>query len=169
MKLTKGIVELIGALIGDGYIYQKNHKYQRGLVGNPATDKKYLETLKQLILEEWKKNVKIKLRSKAIRIVFDSKEICEFLINDLKMFHGKGKCENVTIPKEIYCNWDLARYSIRGIVDTDGSVFVSKKPRIENYPCIEITTTSKSLIDQLRNLLNERGFRVTFRLEKRIK
>src|SRR3989338_2230444 len=143
MKLTKGIVELIGALIGDGYIYQKNHKYQRGLVGNPATDKKYLETLKQLILEEWKKNVKIKLRSKAIRIVFDS--------------------------KEIYCNWDLARYSIRGIVDTDGSVFVSKKPRIENYPCIEITTTSKSLIDQLRNLLNERGFRVTFRLEKRIK
>ena len=107
MKLTKGIVELIGALIGDGYIYQKNHKYQRGLVGNPATDKKYLETLKQLILEEWKKNVKIKLRSKAIRIVFDSKEICEFLINDLKMFHGKGKCENVTIPKEIYCNWDL--------------------------------------------------------------
>jgi len=169
MKVTQGLAEFIGALIGDGYIYAKNHKYQIGIVGNPQTDKEYFERLKQLILNEWKKEVKIKLRSGGIRIVFNSKEICEFLMNDMKIFHGKGKCQNVTIPEEIYKNWNLAKYAIRGIADTDGSVFVSKKPGIEKYPCIEITTTSKNLISQLRNLLNEHDFRVTVRTEKRIK
>ena len=66
MELTKGTAELIGAIIGDGYIYQKNSKYQIGIVGNPATDKEYLEKLKQLILTEWKKEVNIKLRSGAM-------------------------------------------------------------------------------------------------------
>ncbi len=169
MKITLGIAELIGALIGDGYIYRKNRKYQIGIVGSPLTDKEYLKKLKELISQEWKKAVKIKLRSGALRMVFDSKEICGFLINDMKMFHGKGKCQNIKIPKKIYENWDLARHTIRGIADTDGSVFVSKKPGIEKYPCIEITTTSKNLSNQLRKLLDENGFRVTTRIEKRKK
>ncbi len=167
MKITPGTAELIGAIIGDGYIYRKNRKYQIGIVGNPITDKEYLEKLKELILKEWEKEVKIKLRSGALRIVFDSKEICEFLIKDLNMFHGKGKCQNTTIPQEIYENWDLAKNAIRGIADTDGSVFVSKKPGIEKYPCIEITTTSKNLLNQLKELLISKEFRVTTRIEKR--
>ena len=45
-------------------------------------------------------------------------------------------------------------------MDTDGTVFVSKKPRIEEYPTIEITTTSKVLANQLREILLKKGFRV---------
>jgi len=80
------------ALIVDGYIYRKNRKYQIGIVGSPKTNKEYLEKLKELIFIKWKKTVKIKFRSGALRIVFDSKEIYEYLINDMKMFYGKGKC-----------------------------------------------------------------------------
>lgn len=167
MKITPGIAELVGAIIGDGYIYIKNRKYQIGIVGNPITDKKYFEKLKKLIADEWKKEIRIKLRSGGLRIVFDSKEICEFLTKDLKMFHGKGKCQNILIPKEIYEDGDLAKNTIRGIADTDGSIFVSKKPGIEKYPCIEITTTSKNLLNQLNELLINLGLRVTIRLEKR--
>ena len=167
MEITPRTAELVGAIIGDGYIYRKNRKYQIGIVGNPITDKEYLEKLKKLILNEWKKEVKIKLRSGALRIVFNSKKICEFLIRDLNMFHGKGKCQNITIPQGIYKNWNLAKNAIRGIADTDGSVFVSKKPGIEKYPCIEITTTSKNLLNQLKELLINNGFRVTTRIEKR--
>jgi hypothetical protein len=169
MKITPKIAEIIGALIGDGYIYQNHHKYQIGLVGNPITDKNYFKKLKQLLLEEWKKEVKIKFRSGGIRIVFNSKEICKFLIECLNLAHGKDKCQRVIIPEEIYKNWDLAKYAIRGIIDTDGSVFASKKPGIDKCPCIEITTTSKGLLGQLNKLLTERGFRVNTRLEKRIK
>ncbi|MFH1358452.1 MAG: LAGLIDADG family homing endonuclease, partial [archaeon] len=100
-------------------------------------------------------------------MVFNSKEICEFLINDMKMFHGKGKCQHITIPQEIYKNWNLAKHAIRGIADTDGSIFVSKKPGIEKYPSIEITTTSVNLANQLKEILIKIGFRITLREGKR--
>lgn len=61
---------------------------------------------------------------------------------------------------EIAENWNLAKWTIRGIMDTDGTVFVSKKPGIEKYPTMEITTTSRLLAEQLRKLLLEQGFRV---------
>jgi DNA-binding transcriptional regulator WhiA len=160
MKITEGNAELVGALIGDGYIYRKNRKYQIGFVGSPKTDKEYFEKLKSLIFSEWGKEAKIKLRERGLRMVIDSKEIASFLIDDLGIFHGEGKCEKVTIPEKMIQNWDLARNVLRGIVDTDGSVFVSKKPGIEKYPSIEVTTTSRLLAEQIKNLLEKKEFRV---------
>jgi hypothetical protein len=55
MKISEDTAELIGALIGDGYIYNRNGKYQIGFVGSPLTDVEYYEKLKNLILSEWKK------------------------------------------------------------------------------------------------------------------
>ena len=160
MKITEGVAELVGAIIGDGYIYTNNRKYQIGLVGSPLTDKEYFEKLKSLIFSEWSKEAKIKFREGGLRMVIDSKEIASFLINELGIAHGEGKCEKVTIPEKMISNWVLVRNVLRGIVDTDGSVFVSKKPGIEKYPSIEITTTSKLLAEQIKLLLEQKGFRV---------
>ncbi len=160
MKITKGMAELIGALIGDGYIYRSHRKYQIGFVGSPITDKEYFKKLQYLIFSEWKKKAKIKFRERGIRMVIDSKEIAIFLIEELKIPHGEEKCEKVEIPEEIVANWELAKNTIRGIADTDGSVFVAKKPGIEKYPSIEITTTSKKLAEQIKDILVKRGFRV---------
>lgn len=167
MKVTPGIAELVGVLIGDGYIYRRNRKYQIGIVGSPINDRDYFEKLKELIYREWKKEVNAKFRFRGLRMVFNSKEICNFLINDLNLCHGKGKCFRVTIPKEIYKDWNLAKHTIRGIADTDGSVFVSKKPGIDKYLSIEITTTSQNLALQLKDFLVKHGFRVALRKEKR--
>jgi len=164
MEITQGIAELVGAIIGDGHIYRKKRKYQIGITGNPITDKEYFDKLKKLIFKEWnKKNIRMNVRAGGLRIVFDSKEICGFLINDLKMFHGKGKCNNIIIPQQIFDDWNLAKHSIRGIADTDGTVFVSKKPGVKKYPSIELVTTSKNLANQLKELLSNNGFRVTLR------
>lgn len=160
MKITGGVAELIGALIGDGYIYKNKGKYQIGFVGSPKTDGKYFQYIKELILKEWKKEAKIKFRERGLRIVINSKEICNFLINELSIPHGEGKCEKVFIPEIILNEWNLAKNTIRGIADTDGSVFVAKKPGIEKYPSIEITTDSKVLAEQLKKILMENGFRV---------
>lgn len=160
MKLTEGSAELVGVIIGDGWIYMNNRKYQVGFVGNPKTDREYFEKLRDLIRDEWKKEAKIVVNQRGIRIVLNSKEICMFLTDNLKMFHGEGKCERTTIPEEIYKDWSLARKTIRGIADTDGSVFVAKKPRMGMYPSIEIDTCSSILAEQLKKILTERGFRV---------
>lgn len=160
MKITPGIAELVGALIGDGYIYRRNRKYQIGFVGSPKTDVELFERLKDLILDEWNKEAKIKVRERALRIVINSKEICSFLINELEIAHGEGKCERVKIPDIILKDWNLAKHTIRGIMDTDGTIFVSKKPRVEKYPTMEITTVSKELANQIREILLKQGFRV---------
>ena len=174
MKITKGTAEIIGALIGDGYLYRRNRKYQIGFVGSPKTDIELFERLQELIKKEWKKDAKIKNRAKGLRIVINSKEICNFLINELNIPCGSGKCEAVKIPSQFLSDWNLTKYIIRGIMDTDGTVFVSKKPGVERYPTMEITTTSKVLANQLRDILLKQGFRVgnirasTSKLSRRI-
>lgn len=160
MDLPPGIAEIIGNLIGDGYINRKNSKYQVGFVGSPITDRELFENLQRLLSEGFGKEAKIVLRERGLRMVFNSKEICSFLIDELGMAHGKVKCERVEIPFEILRDWDLAKHTLRGIMDTDGTVFVSKKPGIEKYSTMEITTTSPKLAKQIRGLLATQGFRV---------
>jgi len=50
---------------------------------------------------------------------------------------------------------------VRGLFDTDGTVFVANKPGSPNYPTIELTTTSKPLASQVRMVLQKQGFRTT--------
>ncbi len=160
MVLNQNVAELVGALIGDGYIYRNNRKYQIGFVGHPITDKEYFEHLRVLILKEWNKEAKPVMRERALRMVINSKEIVNFLIEDLLIPYGKIKSKTVIIPEQIKNNWDLAKHTIRGIADTDGSVFAVPKPRVKKYPSIEITTISKILAEQTKAILEERGFRV---------
>ena len=161
MKINKESAELIGALAGDGNIYRKNNKYRMGFTGNKITDKDYFEYLKILIRKEWKKEAKIVSRERGIRIVINSKKICLYLTDELKIPFGLNKSLNITIPKPIKCDWNLAKYFIRGIMDTDGTVFAVRKPRIRKYPSIELTTISKKLIEEVKSILESKGFRVS--------
>ncbi len=158
MRITPGMAEVVGIYIGDGHIYRKGNKFQIGFTGSPITDAELFERLKELIFKEWKKNVNFKIRERGLRMVFRSKEVSDFLIKELRLPYGKGKSEKVIIPKEISNNWNLVKHTIRGIMDTDGTVFVSKKPRVEKYPTMEITTTSFNLANQLRSILLKQGF-----------
>lgn len=160
MVLTPELAEFVGILIGDGYIYTNKNKYIIGFTGSPITDKDYYEYVKELIRKVWKKEVTIKERNKGLRIAFGSKEISDFLINGLGLAHGIDKSENIVIPECITKEWRLVKHSIRGIVDTDGSIFVAKKPGVIKYPSIEITTSSPKLALQLHGILTKNGFRV---------
>ncbi len=160
MEINENWAELIGIIIGDGNIYRKNNKYRIGFVGDIINDKLYFEYIKDLIKKEWKKDARIFIGGRGIRIVINSKEICQLLIEKIGLPYGEGKSEIVTIPKFILEDWNLTRRTIRGITDTDGSVFAVKKPGVDRYPSIEITTNSKNLALQIRESLMKRDFRV---------
>ena len=74
-----------------------------------------------------------------------SKKIFEFFTQRLNLPHGKGKGQKVRIPPEVLSSkWKIIARCIRGIVDTDGSLFFAKKKGCkERYPSIEISTTSE--------------------------
>ncbi len=159
--ISKEEAELVGIILGDGYIYQKNNHYRFGFTGNPRTDKLYYHYLSELIYSVTGKKVKITLRSKGLRIVVNSKSYITRLTMFFELPFGKNKDRRIVIPDIIANDWNLAKHTIRGLVDTDGSVFTADKPGSPDYPTIELNTTSKALIIQLKKLLEEKGFRVT--------
>ncbi|MDO8563492.1 MAG: LAGLIDADG family homing endonuclease [Nanoarchaeota archaeon] len=161
MQLNENTAELIGAIMGDGNIYRRFNKYRIGFTGHPVTDKLYFEYLKKLIKLEMQKEGRIVDRKNSIQMVVNSKENCLFLINDMKILSGKEKSLKALIPQPIKDDWNLMKRFIRGIVDTDGSVFAVRKPRVEKYPSIEITTINKPLAGDIKSALESNGFRVS--------
>jgi hypothetical protein len=159
-KLSDSECELIGAIIGDGHIHKKHPKYYVGITGNIKTDKEYFNKLSDLINKTWDKNPQIKTRERGLRLRFYSKQIVRRLTEKFDLPFNFGKCYKVKIPSEIALNWNFAKHTIRGIVDTDGSIFTANKPGSPNYPSIEITTSSKGLARQLRGILIIQGFKV---------
>jgi len=160
MNLLEKEAELIGALIGDGYISLASGKYILGFTGHPKDDKEYYNYLSNLMLDVWGKEPYKEVRFRGLRMKIYSKPACLRLINFWGLAFGKEKSLYVVIPPRIFYEPALARAVVRGVVDTDGSVFCSKKPGIEKYPSIEITTISHKLGEQLRDLLLCWGFRV---------
>ena len=160
MKINKELAELIGVIIGDGHIHRHNNSYRIGFTGSPITDKDYFKIVKKLIWNVWSKEVKIIKRARGLRITFGSKKVFEELVCDFGLPFGEGKCERVKIPERIAKDWRLAKHTIRGIVDTDGSIFTANKPGSLNYPSIEVTTSSYPLALQIRLILRQKGFRV---------
>ncbi|MBI4919443.1 hypothetical protein HY837_05910 [archaeon] len=160
-KIEAQLAELIGIIMGDGYLYNNFNKYIIGIVGDPVKEKEYFLHIQKLIKNVFNKDVNAKVRGRGLRIVFGSKEIFNFLTKEIGLPYGQDKCERIKIPEKINSDWTLARHTIRGLYDTDGSVFVSNKKRAPNYPTIELTSTSKSLLEQVKNTLNNQGFRTS--------
>ncbi len=153
-------LELVGAIIGDGHIH-KSSKYYVGFTGNKLTDKEYFAKLGALIESVWKKKARIFESSGGLRIRLYSKDLVHRLITVFSLPFNSGKCYVVKIPKGVALDYSQAKHVLRGLVDTDGSVFVSKKPGVECYPSLEITTVSSVLAEQVREILLCAGFRVT--------
>ena len=152
------ISELVGAIIGDGNIWAK--KYEIVITGDKTKDSSYFEYLTGLIKRNFGYSPHIRYREGALRLVVRSKQIFEAL----SCFFPNGKtAKTVKIPENVD---DYA--VLRGIFDTDGSIFFSKKPGICEYPAIEITTISKTLAGQLLELLQKLEFRPTIRSSKEI-
>jgi len=152
--------ELIGALIGDGYISLACKKYIVGFTGHPEGDVEYYKYLANLIEIVWGKKIIAKVRLRGLRMKLYSKEVCNHLVAEVGLVAGDKKAYSAKIPEYILINWDLLKHTIRGFADTDGSVFCSKKPGVEKYPAIELNTCSLVLAGQLREALLGHGFRV---------
>ena len=158
--MDKYLAELIGIIIGDGFLDSCQNHYRIGIVGDPIKDRKYFDYVQALIKQVWKKEVTIRKNGRGIRLVVNSKQAFFRLTLQYGLPVGEGKSYRVIIPQEIFKNWNLAKNAIRDIADTDGSIFVANKPGSPNYPSIELNTNSPELAKQLKTLLSEHGFRV---------
>lgn len=164
MQITPAIAELVGIIIGDGCIYTNYRKYCIEIVGNPLSDRDYFNHISTLIERTLNKKPQIRVRYRGLRLRFYSKDFVNFLIMKLKIPCGKKKGLLVKIPdKIINLGWESVKLCIRGIADSDGSLFLADKGYRKDYPTIEVTSISKNLPFQLKNLLEKQGFKVGLR------
>lgn len=159
-QVSESLAEFVGILIGDGYLHSNKKKYTIGVVGSPKTDVEYFTRVQNLIQDTFGLTTKIHERERALRLVFGSKAIFTFLTNTVGLAHGPKKGEAVTIPKSILLKELTTNAVLRGIFDTDGSIFFSDKKGSPNYPTIELTTTSGVLATQIAEILAKKGYRV---------
>ncbi len=152
--------ELIGIIMGDGNLWTNNRKYEITITGNPK-DKDYLDKINNEMLN-MNFNPYYRKRGRGLRLTVYSKRLFEHLTKTIGLKHGKEK--NTThIPNKILENRESQISFVRGLFDTDGSVFTSNKGGIQNYPTIEITNENKLLLDDVKDILCQEGFRVNMR------
>ena len=128
-KQDESLAEFIGALLGDGNInFYNKYKagvYQIKIAGDFKLDKSYhLDYLKPLCQNLFKLNVKEIINQKKNErfLVIYSKGVIEFL-QAMGLKHGDKIKNGTTIPPWVYNNVVYIRACVRGLMDTDGSIF----------------------------------------------
>ena len=103
----------------------------------------------------------IHIIGRGLRLKFYSKAFLEYLVYTLNLPYNKNKGPNIYIPSQILENGSFLRSCLRGIFDTDGSIFLADKGYRKDYPTLEINTTSSVLAYQLKEILSSK-FRIGF-------
>lgn len=169
MRLNKELCEFAGAIIGDGNLWTDGSRYRIDLTGNSLFDRHYFIYLSEIEQGLFNKAPYApKIKGGTLRMRLQSK-IAFNTLKSLGIHVGYGKALKAKIPSIIIKGgWTNTRWVLRGLVDTDGTVFFSKKTyNSKVYPTIEISTSSRILAHQITRLLNERGFRAKLRKFKR--
>lgn len=155
--------ELVGIILGDGCIYNYPTKgiYGLEISGNAEEDHEYFlkisSFIENLIGKKPRIVTKIEKLGKSLRLVVYSKKFAEYLINDIGI-----TCQNKTfegaIPRR-FLDWKYIRHIIRGLFETDGSLYFSKVKGVSRYPRVEIKTSSKILANQIIDILEQKSFK----------
>lgn len=153
--------EACGIFSGDGSLYQTKRSYVLEVRGNKKELPYYMNHVKPIFEEIFSKNLKIIKRSYPGGYVVGIR-ICGS--NAMKIFNillefpiGK-KSNKVKIPKIIFNNHEYWKDYIRGVFDTNGSVYLRKTGKKYKNPVIDIASNSIEHLLQLKEILRDLGF-----------
>lgn len=165
IEISPELCELAGAIIGNGNLWTDGSRYRVEITGHPQLDKEYFDHLSKIAYRLFKKKpYPLRVRQRGLRWRLQSKDAFNVLVR-LGLPVGEGKSRKVTIPELILQKkWDSLKLTIRGIMDTDGTLFFSKKTYdYPIYPTIEFRTISKKLANQIETILLQNDFRARLR------
>ena len=155
--------ELIGIILGDGCIYHYPTKgiYGLEISGNAEEDREYFLNISDFIENLIGKKPVISVRNhklgKSLKLVVYSKKFAEHLINDVGIT-CKNKTFEAVIPDKLL-DWKYSKHIIRGLFETDGSLYFLKVNGILAYPRVEIKTSSKVIAGQITKILEQKSFK----------
>jgi len=162
MKIDEDLAELLGIHIGDGCISENKRYSEYYLGGDLVEEREYHDNWvgplfnKKIMNPLFNKNVNYKEHPKVgvyAFHIFDKK-----LVNFFKDFGiVSGSKINSGIPKKILSDKKLLKRFIRGLFDTDGSIFFQKNYSINIskhiFPKIQLGSVSEKLVKDVYNSL----------------
>ena len=167
MKIDGDMAELLGIHIGDGCI-SRTSRYAEYYLGGDINEE--VEYHKKWVEPLFNKKVMIPILNKKIQYKFHPKVGVYgfYLFNEkvVKFFESfgikAGSKIDMGIPKDIMNDSQLSKRFLRGLFDTDGTIYFDKnkyrKIPKHNRPVIRLGTVSKNLIDDVFNILKNLGF-----------
>ncbi len=153
-KLNRELSELIGILAGDGHL--SNFNYEISVSGHLYLDKDYLIKYVSCLFQHlFDVNVKIKKNknSNGMRCVVNSKLLMKYLTESFEIPVGKKK-GNLHIPIQIRNKKLFLKRYLRGLFDTDGSLYLRRK----NSLVISIISRDPVFLEEIRLSFIELGY-----------
>ncbi|MBW2991110.1 hypothetical protein KY348_05405 [Candidatus Woesearchaeota archaeon] len=156
-KLTPELAEIVGIMMGDGYMKNKhNYTHVIKVCGSLSKDRNYLYYVKKLFIRNF--NVIPKLleypKKDYLELYVYSKELVDYFYRVLLI--PLSPKTNLSIPKYIKEDEQLLISFIRGLFDTDGCVthqIDRKKDSEYYYVLVKICTKFLSFAEDLRDSL----------------
>jgi hypothetical protein len=152
------LAEFCGILLGDGGIY----KYQTKITLHADEEKEYGKYVHSLIYNLFGISAGIQNRNNlhAIDIVISRIGIGEFLTQTCGLKSGNKIVHQIDIPSWIRANSQYLQACIRGLIDTDGSIFTHKyisRGKEYSYKKLSFTSASKPLLYSVRDEFIQKG------------
>ena len=135
--------EFYGIMLGDGCVYSNLNGIC--ISGNSILDNHYYNFYLSRMIQELfnvKPHIYYTKNTKSIRCAIYSQEIAKFLV-ELGFPKGKKKLANPIIPLFIMNKNTLLKSCLRGLNDSDGSVY----PQDNSKVILDISITVNSLLD----------------------
>ncbi len=156
---NSSVLELLGALIGDGWIGISAGRRQTCFCGN-LSQIAYARHLQKLLRKNFGVRGALRLReeSSTFYITVNSFPVFDFFRNNFDFPIGyKTRFNTELFPT----NWVKSVHILRGIFDTDGGIYFDngrgyKRP----YPVLCITSYNPELLSWMRKVLEENDFKV---------
>jgi DNA-binding transcriptional regulator WhiA len=129
-KTSENLAEILGALAGDGHL--SHHNYEINITGHRVLDRDYITShLAKLFNSVFDIKLKIKEQNHntTIKGVINSKMLMKFLTKEFYIPIGKKK-GRLHIPPKIFEKQKLLKAYIRGLFDTDGSVYLRREKNV---------------------------------------
>ncbi|MBU1083403.1 hypothetical protein KKE14_03135 [Patescibacteria group bacterium] len=155
---SKESAELLGIVFGDGGI---NNDWQLVITLNSDADIKYSRYVDELLRKLFKIDVYIRKRPNmnALVLVCSGSNLVDFLV-DKGAVRGNKVIQQIDIPDWINSNQEYQKSFVRGLVDTDGCLFIHKHVVNGIFHAnigFCFTNSSKKLILSVARILKEFG------------
>ena len=155
------LAEFLGILFGDGHV----GKYQTTITLDSETDAKYIEFVVAGIQKNFQftPGTRKRRNARAIEICISSISFSRQMVK-FGMKQGNKIKNGFRIPEWIFRSDTYLKVFIRGLLDTDGSVFLDQKSvrgKSYAYMGLAITSASPELRNDIVRALKQLGFSPT--------